>query len=83
MIAAKDFARLNKKTLDQIISESGRAAPQNPAVVQKAAEDIAKPPLNDEDQRFYDLGFRTLPNREGVASVANELVNRTREEEGI
>lgn len=39
--------------------------------------------LSDEDQRFFHLGFRTLPHREGVTGATNELVNRTREEEGI
>ncbi len=83
LFAAKDFARRDKKTLGQVISEWGRAALQNPAVIQKAVKDKAKPSLSDEDQRFYDLGFRTLPNREGVGGVTNELVNRIREKEGI
>ena len=85
LFAAKDFARRDKKTLGQVISEWGRAALQNPAVSQKAtsAKAKSKQVLSDEDQRFYDLGFRTLPNREGVTGVTNELVNRIREEEGI
>ena len=85
LFAAKDFARRDKKTLGQVISEWGRAALQNPAVLQKAtsAKAKSKQVLSDEDQRFYDLGFRTLPNREGVTGVTNELVNRIREEEGI
>jgi hypothetical protein len=83
LFAAKDFARRDKKTLGQVISEWGRAALQNPAVTQKTAKGKAKPALSADDQRFYDLGFRTLPNREGVTGVTNELVNRIREEEGI
>ena len=39
--------------------------------------------MSDEDQRFYDLGFVTLHNREGVTGVTNELINRIRDEEGI
>ena len=39
--------------------------------------------LSDEDQQFYNLGFVTLPNREGVTDVTNELVNGIREKEGI
>jgi hypothetical protein len=83
LFAAKDFARRDKKTLGQVISEWGRAALQNPAVTQKAAKGKAKPSLSDEDQRFYDLGFRTFPSRAGAEPVTNEHVNRIREELGI
>ena len=85
LFAAKDFARRDKKTLGQVISEWGRAAMQNPAVTQKATKGKAKakPALSDGDQRFYDLGFVTLPNRKGVTGVTNELVNRIREQDGI
>ena len=85
LFAAKDFARRDKKTLGQVISEWGRTALQNPAVSQKAisAEAKSKQVLSDEDRRFYDLGFRTLPNRDGVTGVTNELVNRIRELDGI
>ena len=83
LFAAKDFARRDKKTLGQVISESGRIALQNPAVSQKATKAKSNQALSDEDQRIYDLGFRTLPNREGVSGVTNELVNRIREVDGI
>ena len=85
LFAAKDFARRDKKTVGQVISEWGRSALQNPADPQKAVSGKAKskPTLSEEDQKFYDLGFRTLPNREGVTGVTNELINRIREEEGI
>lgn len=85
LFAAKDLARRDKKTLGQVISEWGRIALQNPASSEKATHVKAKskPVLSDEDQRFYELGFRTFPNREGVTGVTNELVNRIREEEGI
>lgn len=85
LFAAKDFARRDKKTLGQVICEWGRAALQNPTVLQKAAsrKTKSKPALSAEDQRFYDLGFRTLPNREGVTGVTNELINRIREQDGI
>ena len=83
LFAAKDFARRDKKTLGQVISEWGRAALQNPAGTQKATKGKRQPILSDENQRFRDLGFVTLPNREGVTGVTNELVNRIREEEGI
>ncbi len=83
LFAAKDFARRDKKTLGQVISEWGRVALQNPVTAQKAAKGKAKSALSDEDQQFYELGFRTLPNREGVTGVTNELVNQIRDEEGI
>jgi hypothetical protein len=85
LLAAKDFARRDKKTLGQVISEWGRSALQNSDALQKASSGKAKPQqaLSAEDQRFYDLGFRVLPNRQGVTGVTNALVNRIREEEGI
>ena len=42
LFAAKDFARRDRKTLGQVISEWGRAALQNPAAVQKTAEGKAR-----------------------------------------
>jgi hypothetical protein len=85
LFAAKDFARRDKKTLGQVISEWGRAALQNPATTQKAVSRKAKskPALSVEDQRFYDLGFRTFPSRAGAEPVTNEHVNQIREELGI
>lgn len=85
LFAAKDFARRDKKTLGQVISEWSRSALQNPTVSQKATGGKAKSKqaLSAEDQQFYDLGFRTLPNREGVTGVTNEMIDRIRDEEGI
>ncbi len=83
LFAAKNIARRDKKTLGQVISECGRAALQSPDVEQKAGKIKSRQAFSDKDQRFYDLGFRTFPNREGVTGVTNELVNRIREEEGI
>jgi hypothetical protein len=83
LFAAKDFARRDKKTLGQVISEWGRVALQNPAVMPKATKAKSKQTLSDEDQRFYDLGFRTFPSRAGAEPVTNEHVNRIREELGI
>ena len=85
LFAAKDFARRDKKTLGQVISEWSRSALQNPSALQNATSGKAglKLSLSDEDQRFYDLGFVTLPNREGVTGVTNELIKRIRDEEGI
>ena len=85
LFAAKDFARRDKKTLGQVISEWGRSALQNPSALQNATSGKAgsKQSMSDEDQRFYDIGFVTLPNREGVTGVTNELIKRIRDEEGI
>ena len=85
LFAAKDFARRDKKTLGQVISEWSRSALQNPSALQNATSGKAglKLSLSDEDQRFYDIGFVTLPNREGVTGVTNELIKRIRDEEGI
>ena len=85
LFAAKDFARRDKKTLGQVISEWGRTALQNPAVSQKAtsAKAKSKQVLSDEDQRFYDLGFRTFPSRAGAEPVTNDHINQIREELGI
>ena len=85
LFAAKDFARRDKKTLGQVISEWGRSALQNPAVMQKTSKGKArrKEVLSAEDQRFYDLGFRTFPSRSGAEPVTNKHVNKLREELGI
>ena len=79
LFAAKDFARRDKKTVGQVISEWARSALQKPA----STVEGEKPPLSDEDQRFYDLGFRTFPSRAGAEPVTNEMINRIRDEEGI
>jgi hypothetical protein len=85
LFAAKDFARRDKKTLGQVISEWGRSALLSPVFAQQAndAKTIVTPTLSAEDQRFYELGFKTLPHREGVGAVTNDMVNRIRDEEGI
>lgn len=85
LFAAKDFARRDKKTLGQVISEWGRSALQNPSALQNATSGKAgsKQSLSDEDQRFYDLGFRTFPSRAGAEPVTNEMINRIRDKDGI
>jgi hypothetical protein len=83
LFAAKDFARRDKKTLGQVISEWSRSALQASAKPTKStAKKSASISQSEIDKRFYELGFRTLPNREGVV-VTHELINRIREEEGI
>jgi hypothetical protein len=64
---------------------SSRSALLSPVFAQQAndAKTIVTPTLSAEDQRFYELGFKTLPHREGVGTVTNDMVNRIRDEEGI
>jgi hypothetical protein len=83
LFAAKDFARRDKKTLGQVISEWSRSALQASSKPTKSMRKKSSSISQSEiDKQFYDLGFRTLPNREGVV-VTNELINRIRDEEGI
>jgi hypothetical protein len=84
LFAAKDFARRDKKTLGQVISEWGRKALQNQTSSKEVApKDKAKKKESATERKLREMGFVTLPNREGVTGVTNELVNRIREEEGI
>jgi hypothetical protein len=84
LFAAKDFARRDKKTLGQVISEWGRKALQNQNHVSSTPRKTKDKPFESATERkLREMGFVTLPNREGVTGVTNELVNRIREEEGI
>lgn len=68
LIAARELARHERKTVGQVISERARRGLQGPGPQQSAV---------DRPDEF--LGFRPLPQR-GVV-VASELINRLREEE--
>lgn len=85
LFAAKDFARRDKKTLGQVISEWSRSALQNAAASNNSPSSTSRASqvLSDEDQRFYDLGFRTFPSRAGAEPVTNEMINRIRDKDGI
>jgi hypothetical protein len=84
LFAAKDFARRDKKTLGQVISEWSRNALQASAQASKSNTKKSKALTQSEmNKRFHELGFRTFPSRAGGPMVTNELVNRIREEEGI
>lgn len=84
LFAAKDFARRDKKTLGQVISEWGRIALQSSASTQMASTQVKKKQATSAvDQQFLALGFVTLPQRTGVGPISNALVNRIRDEEGI
>jgi hypothetical protein len=84
LFAAKDFARRDKKTLGQVISEWSRSALQaSTQPTKKSSKKTAAMTQSEREKRFYELGFRTFPSRAGGPMVTNEMVNRIREEEGI
>ena len=71
LFAVKDFARRDKKTTGQVISEWGRTALQNPAVSQKAisAKAKSKQDLSDEDRGFMTLGLELFPTATATKKV--------------
>jgi hypothetical protein len=82
---AKDFARRDKKTLGEVVTELLRKAVQTPdATVHTQGMAKKKLTETEKQRRLRDMGWVTLPNREDIyPKVTNELVNRIREEEGI
>jgi len=84
LFAAKDFARRDKKTLGQVISEWGRKALQNQTAPQEISPNGKTEPIEtDTARKLREMGFVTFPIRAGGGLVTNEMVNRIREEEGI
>ncbi len=82
LLAAKDYARRDKKTVGEVLSGWGRQVLSSPAMPAAGAS-INNENDSEIDRKFRALGLVTLPNREGVTGVTNELVNRIREAEGI
>jgi hypothetical protein len=83
LFAAKDYARRDKKTLGEVISEWGRAAlASNPAPAN--TNDKVKPASADAVRRekLAQLGIRPFPKRAGVR-VTNEHINQLRDELGV
>lgn len=77
LFAAKEIARLEKKSLGQVISELARRAfAQSP---EHSPRKHARPPRVSEPLAAY--GIHPLPAR--GALVTNELIDRLRDEEGI
>lgn len=77
LFAAKEIARLEKKSLGQVISELARRAfAQGPG---QSPGKQARPPRMSEPLAAY--GIHPLPAR--GALVTNELIDRLRDEEGI
>ena len=81
LFAAKDYARRDKKTLGEVISEWGRAAVKANSKTLKIPSSSSKN-ASKVDKAFKELGFTPLPARPG-RMVTNEEVNRLRDELGI
>lgn len=83
LFAAKDYARRDKKTLGEVISEWGRAAlARTPTSANKS--DKIKPANADAQRRekLAQLGIHPFPKRTGVR-VTNEHINQLRDELGV
>lgn len=83
LFAAKDYARRDKKTLGEVISEWGRAAlATSSGVADKGLK--VKPTSADAKRRekLAQLGIRPFPKRAGVR-VTNEHINQLRDELGV
>ena len=80
LFAAKEMAKVEKKTVGQIISELARRAFANadPAYQADAPAPVDSPPLSGQLSAY---GIRPLPKRGGI--VTNELIDRLRDAEGI
>jgi hypothetical protein len=79
LFMAKDFARRDKKTLGQVISDWSRIA------LKASTSSPSTPPAtaqqSDTNQKLWSLGLRTLPKRGGV--VTNQMIDQIREKDGI
>ncbi len=83
LFAAKDYARRDKKTMGEIISQWGRAAlASNSAMASK--NDKVKPSTTEAVRRekLAQLGIHPFPKRAGVR-VTNEHINQLRDELGV
>lgn len=79
LLAAKELARRENKSIGQVVSELARKAftlTNSPA--------SASPRTGQADlvsERLASYGIHPLPSRGGI--VSNELIDRLRDEEGI
>ena len=76
LLAAKEVARREKRTVGDVVSMLARSSllrPSSAAPGGKASKSTA--------QKLARLGITPLPRRGGI--VTEELINRIREEEGI
>jgi hypothetical protein len=87
LLAAKDIARRDKKSLGQVISELARQAfarptyPPAAALGPAPATAGAAPVALTASERLAAYGIQPLPARGAV--VSNELIERLRDAEGI
>ena len=80
LFAAKEMAKVEKKTVGQIISELARRAfaSADPTYRADAPAPVDVPPVSGQ---LFAYGIRPLPKRGGI--VTNELIDRLRDAEGI
>ncbi len=79
LLAAREIARRDRKTLGQIVSEMMRRGLARGSATELA--EGAASVVSPVDAQLRALGLRTLPPRGGV--VTNELIDRLREQEGV
>lgn len=73
LLAAKEVARREKRTLGEIVSQLARSA--------LVAPDRGTAPRRGTGQRLARFGIQPLPARGGI--VSNELIDRLRDQEGV
>ncbi len=73
LLAAKEVARREKRTLGEILSELARSA--------LVAPDRGVAPRRSGGKRLARFGIQPLPARGGI--VSNELIDRLRDQEGV
>ncbi|MEY2952607.1 MAG: hypothetical protein RLZZ401_694 [Pseudomonadota bacterium] len=81
LFAAKDFARRDKKTLGQVVSDLLRQALAAPPAQAMTLPSGAVLVQDEAEKRFRALGFCPLPSR--GRPVSNEHIDALREQEGI
>ena len=80
--AAKDYAKAQKMTMGEVISNWAREKFLPPAASVASTAGAASQQAPSA-QAFAALGFATFPKREGAALLSNEAVNQLRAQEGI
>jgi hypothetical protein len=73
LLAAKEVARREKRTVGEIVSELARSA--------LLAPERAGKPRRAANQRLARYGIQPLPARGGI--VSNQLIDQLRDQEGI
>lgn len=79
LLAAKELARRENKSIGQVVSELARKAFALGDGAASAAARASQPPHVSEQLASY--GIHPLPARGGI--VSNELIDRLRDEEGV